>query len=211
MKYIMEVKKVSKFFGKNKVLEDVELTMKQGEIVGIIGRNGSGKTVLLKIMAGLYLPTNGEVLLHGNPIDIEKINHKLGILLDCEFLDYETGFNNLKILANLTKEVKIQEIYKVLELVGLDPDNKTKYKNYSTGMKQRLKFAQILLFPAEVLILDEPFNGIDKESVLLFRKIISSLKEEGKSILITSHYQEDIDCLCDRVYEMERGKLKEVL
>ncbi len=211
MKNILEVKKVSKFFGKNQILENVELTMQQGQIVGIIGRNGSGKTVLLKIMCGLYLPTSGEVLLNGSPIDIEKLNQKLGILFDYEFLDYETGFNNLKILANLTKKVKIQEIYKVLELVGLDPDNKTKYKNYSTGMKQRLKFAQILLFPADIFILDEPFNGIDKETVSLFRNIILSLKEEGKSILITSHYQEDIDYLCDKVYEMEHGRLKEVL
>ena len=155
------------------------------------------------MIIGLYIPTTGSIDYHGY-----KVIDDYGVLVDTGFLDGETGFNNLKLLAILKNKINDQKIYDIMKYVKLDPTNETKYKNYSTGMKQKLKLAQALMEEPEILILDEPFNGMDKESVLFFRNCLLELKAKGKTILITSHYQEDIDALCDRVYEMVDGELK---
>lgn len=210
MKYIVEVKGVSKCFDKKKVLDNVNLSLEKGKITGIIGKNGSGKTVLLKIICGLYSATSGEVYVNGGLLNHERLNKSIGTLIDNGFLADESGYKNLKLLANLDDSIKNDKILNMMILVGLDPYNKTKYKNYSTGMKQKLKFAQVLMFDCDILILDELFNGLDKETVKKFRDIIKLCKKEGKTILLTSHYQEDIDLLCDKVYEMDMGSLKEV-
>lgn len=210
MKYTVEVKEVCKSFDKKIVLNNVNLRLEQGKITGIIGRNGSGKTVLLKIICGLYVATSGEVYINGNLLNHEKLDKSIGILIDNGFLADETGYKNLKLLSNLDNSIKEDKILNTMRLVGLDPYNKTKYKNYSTGMKQKLKFAQVLMFDSDILILDELFNGLDKETVKNFRDIIELCKKEGKTILLTSHYQEDIDLLCDKVFEMDMGNLKEV-
>lgn len=207
MKSKVSIRNVCKKFDNKVILEHVNFEVPNNQIVGIIGRNGSGKTVLLKIICGLYIPTSGQVKIDGKIIDSDRPNN-ISALIDTGFLNNETGLKNLKILSSLTNNINLNDIYKVMEVVGLNPNNKTKYKNYSTGMKQRLKFAQILLDNNNLLILDEPFNGIDKETVKLFRTIILDLKNEGKTVLITSHYQEDINLLCDIVYEMDAGKLK---
>lgn len=200
---ILTIKNLSKEFDDNKVVNSISLEVKKGQIIGIIGRNGSGKTVFLKMIVGLYIPTSGEIDYHGyNIVD------DYGILIDTGFLDNETGFNNLKLLAILKNQIDDQEIYDILKYVKLDPNNETKYKNYSTGMKQKLKLAQALMEDPKILILDEPFNGMDKESVHFFRNCLLDLKSKGKTIIITSHYQEDIDTLCDQVYEMTDGQLK---
>lgn len=209
MKSKVSIRNVCKKFDNKIILEHVNFEVPNNQIVGIIGRNGSGKTVLLKIICGLYIPTSGQIKIDGKIIDSDRPNN-ISALIDTGFLNNETGLKNLKILSSLTKNINLNDIYKVMEVVGLNPNNKTKYKNYSTGMKQRLKFAQILLDNNDLLILDEPFNGIDKETVKLFRTIILDLKNGGKTILITSHYQEDINLLCDIVYEMDAGKLKKV-
>ena len=209
MKSKVSIRNVCKKFDNKVILEHVNFEVPNNQIVGIIGRNGSGKTVLLKIICGLYIPTSGQVKIDGKIIDSDRPNN-ISALIDTGFLNNETGLKNLKILSSLTNNINLNDIYKVMEVVGLNPNNKTKYKNYSTGMKQRLKFAQILLDNNDLLILDEPFNGIDKETVKLFRTIILDLKNGGKTILITSHYQEDINLLCDIVYEMDAGKLKKV-
>lgn len=209
MKSKVSIRNVCKKFDNKVILEHVNFEVPNNQIVGIIGRNGSGKTVLLKIICGLYIPTSGQVKIDGKIIDSDRPNN-ISALIDTGFLNNETGLKNLKILSSLTNNINLNDIYKVMEVVGLNPNNKTKYKNYSTGMKQRLKFAQILLDNNNLLILDEPFNGIDKETVKLFRTIILDLKNEGKTVLITSHYQEDINLLCDIVYEMDAGKLKKV-
>lgn len=200
---IIEVKNLYKKFNNNIVLDNVNLKIEKGTIVGIIGRNGSGKTVLLKNIANLYFPTEGEVIIDKNL----SIYDDFGFLIDTGFLDYETGFKNLYNLALIKKQITKKDIYDIMNYVGLDPFNKTKYKNYSTGMKQKLKIAQALMEKPKVLILDEPFNGLDKESVQYFRKEFLKLKEKGVTIIITSHYQEDIDALCDKVYEMNKGVL----
>lgn len=211
MRKIIEVKNISKKFNDKLVVSNVNLTINDNDIVGIIGRNGSGKTVLLKIICGLYIPTEGRTYINGDEVTTDKVYESLGVLIDVGFLNNETGHKNLKLLSNLVEQADEGKIFDTLKKVGLDPCDKTKYKNYSTGMKQKLKFAQAILFNPEIIILDEPFNGLDKDTVKLFRNIIKQYKEDGKTILLTSHYQEDIDLLCDKVYEMENGVLKEVI
>lgn len=203
---IIEVKNVTKKFDDKIIVDSLTLNVKQGETIGIVGRNGSGKTVLLKMICGLYIPTSGDITINSNKSNAEK----LGVLIDSNFLSAETGFYNLKLLSQLGVKIKEDKIYEMLNLVGLDPYNKTKYKNYSTGMKQRLKLANALMYDSEILILDEPFNGLDKDSVNHFRDIILQYKKEKKTILLTSHNYEDIKLLCDKIYEMDKGILKEV-
>lgn len=203
---IIEVKNVTKKFDNKIIVDSLILNVKQGETIGIVGRNGSGKTVLLKMICGLYIPTSGDIIINSNKSNAEK----LGVLIDSNFLSDETGFYNLKLLSQLGVKIKEDKIYEILNLVGLDPYNKTKYKNYSTGMKQKLKLANALMYDSEILILDEPFNGLDKDSVNHFRDIILQYKKEKKTILLTSHNYEDIKLLCDKIYEMDKGILKEV-
>ena len=203
---IIEVKNVTKKFDDKIIVESLILNVKQGETIGIVGRNGSGKTVLLKMICGLYIPTSGNITINSNKSNAEK----LGVLIDSNFLSDETGFYNLKLLSQLGVKIKEDKIYEILNLVGLDPYNKTKYKNYSTGMKQKLKLANALMYDSEILILDEPFNGLDKDSVNHFRNIILQYKKQKKTILLTSHNYEDIKLLCDKIYEMDKGILKEV-
>ena len=203
---IIEVKNVTKKFDDKIIVDSLTLNVKQGETIGIVGRNGSGKTVLLKMICGLYIPTSGDITINSNKSNAEK----LGVLIDSNFLSSETGFYNLKLLSQLGVKIKEDKIYEMLNLVGLDPYNKTKYKNYSTWMKQRLKLANALMYDSEILILDEPFNGLDKDSVNHFRNIILQYKKQKKTILLTSHNYEDIKLLCDKIYEMDKGILKEV-
>lgn len=203
---IIEVKNVTKKFDDKIIVDSLTLNVKQGETIGIVGRNGSGKTVLLKMICGLYIPTSGDITINSNKSNAEK----LGVLIDSNFLNNETGFYNLKLLSQLGVKIKEDKIYEILKLVGLDPYNKTKYKNYSMGMKQKLKLANALMYDSEILILDEPFNGLDKDSVNHFRNIILQYKKQKKTILLTSHNYEDIKLLCDKIYEMDKGILKEV-
>jgi ABC-2 type transport system ATP-binding protein len=204
MAKVLETHNITKKFGVTQVLKQVNFAIYRGEIVGIIGRNGSGKTVLLKILAGLYYPSTGKIKL------VEDIENKIGVLIDTGFLPNKTGLQNLLIIASLCKDITKKRCYQLLETVGLDPFNKNRYKNYSNGMKQRLALAYVLMEDPELLLLDEPFSGIDKESVVVFRNLLLSLKKNGKTILLTSHYQEDINLLCDRVFEMDNGTLVEV-
>ena len=171
---IIEVKNVTKKFDDKIIVDSLTLNVKQGETIGIVGRNGSGKTVLLKMICGLYIPTSGDITINSNKSNAEK----LGVLIDSNFLSDETGFYNLKLLSQLGVKIKEDKIYELLKLVGLDPYNKTKYKNYSMGMKQKLKLANALMYDSEILILDEPFNGLDKDSVNHFRNIILQYKKQ---------------------------------
>lgn len=203
-KYIISTKNLTKQYGEKNVVNNVNLNIEKGKITGIIGRNGSGKTVLLKMLVQLYYPSSGEIT-YINGIDV---TNDFGVLIDTGFLENETGFKNLYILSSLKGKIKKNEIYDIMNYVKLDPWSKTKYKNYSTGMKQKLKLAQALMEKPRVLILDEPFNGLDQESVSYFREELLKLKQKGVTIIITSHFWEDIEKLCDIVYEMKDGVLK---
>ena len=203
-KYIISTKNLTKQYGERNVVNNVNLNIEKGKITGIIGRNGSGKTVLLKMLVQLYYPSSGEIT-YINGIDV---TNDFGVLIDTGFLENETGFKNLYVLSSLKGKIKKNEIYDIMNYVKLDPWSKTKYKNYSTGMKQKLKLAQALMEKPSVLILDEPFNGLDQESVSYFREELLKLKQKGVTMIITSHFWEDIEKLCDIVYEMKDGALK---
>lgn len=201
---VLSTKNLTKTFNDKEVVKNVSFEIEEQTITGIIGRNGCGKTVLLKMLAGLYIPTSGSINYHGF-----EVIKDYGVLIDTGFLDNESGFNNLKLLAILKNELNDDQIKEIMNYVKLDLYNKTKYKNYSTGMKQKLKLAQAIMENPQILILDEPFNGLDKESVKFFREKLKELKNAGKTIILTSHYEEDIKALCDKVYEMEDGELKD--
>ena len=209
---VIDMKDVSLKLKENKILECVSLQCGEGEICGIIGRNGSGKTMLMKCICGFVRPTNGEILVLGKRIgkDVDFIPDA-GIIIETPgFIPYYSGIKNLRLLASIQNKIKEPEIKKVMEMVGLNPDMKRIVKKYSLGMRQRLGLAQAIMENPKVLVLDEPFNGLDKEGVVDMRKYLLKLKDEGKTILLSSHSTEDIELLCEKVYEMEHGKLEDV-
>ena len=191
-------------------MKEVNLTLEQGRVYGIVGNNGSGKTVLMKCICGFLIPTTGLIQVFGSSIgqDVD-FPESLGVIIETPgFLTNLTGRKNLEILAGMRRKIGPAEILQVLEKVGLDPALKKPVANYSLGMRQRLGIAQAIMEDPKLLILDEPFNGLDKHGVGEIRKLLLELKEEGKTILLASHNEEDIRILCDEVYEMDGGVLR---
>ena len=209
---IIEIDNISKEFSGDIVLHPVSISFEKGKIYGIIGRNGSGKTVLLKIISGFLRPTTGTVTING--ISLGKKNEfpkNTGILIEKPgFLPYKNGFQNLKYLSQIQKLINDQEIYKVLEQTGLTSAAKKLVRKYSMGMKQRLGIAQAIMENPEILILDEPMNGLDDQGASQMRKLFLQLRNEGKTILLASHMQEDIHELCDKVYRIDAGIIEEI-
>ena len=206
----IELIHVTKKFGQELVLKEVNLTLEQGRVYGIVGNNGSGKTVLMKCICGFLIPTTGLIQVFGSSIgqDVD-FPESLGVIIETPgFLTNLTGRKNLEILAGMRRKIGPAEIQQVLEKVGLYPALKKPVANYSLGMRQRLGIAQAIMEDPKLLILDEPFNGLDKHGVGEIRKLLLELKEEGKTILLASHNEEDIRILCDEVYEMDGGVLR---
>ena len=206
----IELIHVTKKFGQELVLKEVNLTLEQGRVYGIVGNNGSGKTVLMKCICGFLIPTTGLIRVFGSSIgqDVD-FPESLGVIIETPgFLTNLTGRKNLEILAGMRRKIGPAEILQVLEKVGLDPALKKPVANYSLGMRQRLGIAQAIMEDPKLLILDEPLNGLDKHGVGEIRKLLLELKEEGKTILLASHNEEDIRILCDEVYEMDGGVLR---
>lgn len=206
----IELIHVTKKFGQELVLKEVNLTLEQGRVYGIVGNNGSGKTVLMKCICGFLIPTTGLIQVFGSSIgqDVD-FPESLGVIIETlGFLTNLTGRKNLEILAGMRQKIGPAEVLQVLEKVGLDPALKKPVANYSLGMRQRLGIAQAIMEDPKLLILDEPFNGLDKHGVGEIRKLLLELKEEGKTILLASHNEEDIRILCDEVYEMDGGVLR---
>ena len=209
MQNMVEVSGVNKSFGDEHVLKDVTYTFEQGKIHGIVGNNGSGKTVLMKCICGFLRADSGTIMVNqqlvGKETDFPK---DIGIIIETPgFLPHLSGVQNLKLLATLKKKANIHTIRSVIEQVGLDPDMKKPVGKYSLGMRQRLGFAQALMEDPSFLILDEPFNGLDKNGAQHIRNIIKGLRAEGKTVILASHNQVDIDELCDTVCEMDAGVL----
>ena len=208
----IEVKKVSKKFQKNEVLKETSMVFESGKIYSLIGRNGSGKTVLLKILCGLYYPTSGEVLFDG--IDYLKRNgfpRNLGALIENPtFIDSMSGLENLEMLAKINKKIDREKILETLKLVGLYEERNKLYYKYSLGMKQKLGLAQAFMEDPDILILDEPFNGIEEETVEKLRDYLLKLKEEGKLIILSTHIKEDIEKVTDVIYRVDNGVIREV-
>ncbi len=204
---VADILHVSKSFGHEPVLKNVTLQLEQGKIHGIIGRNGSGKTVLMKCICGFLRPESGMVKVFDKTIGIDcDFAPDTGMLIESPgFLTHETGMNNLLWLARLGKGANRKRAGDLIRLVGLDPAMKKKVGQYSLGMRQRLGIAQALLDDPALLILDEPMNGLDKNGVKDIRSLLLDLKAQGKTILLASHFAQDIDELCDTVHEMDQG------
>lgn len=206
------VDRVTKRFGEEMVLKETTMTMKRGKVYGIVGNNGSGKTVLMKCICGFLPVTSGSICVGQKYIGRDTdFPESLGLIIETPgFLTEYTGRKNLEILADLKRKVSGKGIRECLQKVGLDPDLKKPVSKYSLGMRQRLGIAQAIMENPEFLILDEPFNGLDKKGTADIRAILLELKKQGKTILLASHNSMDIDILCNEVYEMDAGVLRRV-
>ena len=206
---IIKVEKVRLTIKKTEILKNICTTFEKGKIHGLIGRNGSGKTMLMKCICGFIKPTEGRIIVNGKIVGKDcDFPKNIGIIIETPgFIPYYSGYKNLKLLADLNKKISKEEIKSAMIKVGLDPELPRHVKKYSLGMRQRLGLAQAIMEDPDLLILDEPMNGLDKDGVEDMRKYLLNLKEQGKTILIASHSAEDIEILCDTVCEMDKGVL----
>lgn len=209
---MVKLEHVKKAYKGNMLFTDLNLRVQRGESCAIVGVNGAGKSVLLKMICGLVLPDEGDITVGGEKIEKGKFPQNIGVILDnAGFLPNETGLKNLSIIAGILKKVTRKDLEDTMRLVGLDPASNVKVGKYSLGMKQRLAIAQALMEKPSLLILDEPFNAIDQNTVEDFRQLLGQLNtQEGVTILMTSHRPEDIRGLCGSVYRIEWGKLRKL-
>lgn len=209
METCIEVQNAVKRFRDQVVLKNVSISFEKGQIHGIVGRNGSGKTVLFKCICGLMHPEEGVILVNGKRVgrDVD-MPEDIGAIIEAPgFLPNYSGYKNLRFLANIRRKIGKAEILNVLKTVGLDPESRKHVGKYSLGMRQRLGIAQAIMEDPEILILDEPMNGLDNAGVQDIRALLLELKAQGKTILLASHNHEDIAALCDTVHEMDGGIL----
>lgn len=209
MEAAIKVENITKKFGETTVLDGISLTFEKNKIHGLIGRNGSGKTILLKCICGFVIPTAGTIYVNGMEIGKDlDVPESVGIIIEAPgFLPNYDGYTNLKFLAAINNIISKEQIYAVIEKVGLDPKSKRPVGKYSLGMRQRLGIAQALMEDPDILILDEPMNGLDNQGVADIRKLLLELRNQGKTIILASHGKEDIEILCDTVHELDRGKV----
>ena len=203
----IEIKNVSKKFKEIEALKNVSMTLESGHIYGFIGHNGSGKTVLLKLICAFLEPSTGEILFNGeNIIKNNKFPPSTRALIERpNFISELSGLENLESLARIQNKIGEEEIENTLKKVGLEENKDKLYYKYSLGMKQKLGIAQVLIEDQEVLILDEPFNGLDEESTKKIRKILLQEKEKGKLIILATHIKEDMEMLCDEIFKFNDG------
>ncbi|MDE6102449.1 MAG: ABC transporter ATP-binding protein [Ruminococcus sp.] len=208
----IEVNNICLSIKNTQILQNVNIAFEKGKIHGLIGRNGSGKTMLMKCICGFIAPSSGEILVNGKRVGKDcDFPNNIGIIIETPgFIPYYSGYKNLKFLADLNKKINGEQVKKAIEQVGLDPNLKRHVRKYSLGMRQRLGLAQAIMENPDILILDEPMNGLDKEGVADMRKYLIELRERGKTILIASHSSEDIEVLCDTVSEMDKGVLTKI-
>lgn len=210
MNHYIKVVNVSKKIGETEVLSHIDMELEGGKVYGLIGKNGSGKSMLIRVLSGLVKPTEGYIKYNDRELfrDME-VPEGLGVMIENEEMYSEfTGLKNLKFLAEINNKVIEDDIKKAMLRVGLDPLDKRTYKKYSLGMRQKLSIVQAIMENQQYLLLDEPTNGLDEESIRSFHKIILEEKARGCIILLASHSKEDIHKLCDTVYVMKNGILK---
>ncbi|MGL4363038.1 MAG: ABC transporter ATP-binding protein [Cellulosilyticaceae bacterium] len=210
MNNYIKFENVCKSFRNEDVLKNINFDLEKGKIYGFVGRNGSGKTVIFKMLTGLLRPTSGSIYLEDkNMTKAKSFPKSIGVLIETPgFIPHYSGMKNLKILNSMTKDkVSIDKVRASMELVGLNPDNKKHVKTYSLGMKQKLGIAQAVMNNPELLILDEPMNGLDEQSVLRMREFFDKLRNDGVTILLASHNKEDLDVLCDTLFIIKDGEL----
>ncbi len=208
MSEIVKVENVTKYFKQEKVLDDVNMNLETGHIYGIVGKNGAGKTVLFKIIAGFIKPSSGKVTVAGKIIGVDRdFPDSLGLIIETPgFLSQYNAYQNLLYLANINNKITKEDIKEAIRMVGLDPDSNKKVGKFSLGMRQRLGIAQAIMENPNLIILDEPMNGLDKKGIEDVKELLLKLKGDGKTILMASHYAEDME-ICDEVFQMEDGKL----
>lgn len=212
MKEIIIDKLMLKIKNEN-ILKDISISFEKGKIHGLIGRNGSGKTMLMKCICGFVKATRGQVIVDNKIIGKDcDFPDNIGVIIETPgFIPYYSGFRNLKLLAKINNKITDDDIKKSMESVGLNPDLKRVVGKYSLGMRQRLGLAQAIMENPQILILDEPMNGLDKEGVEDMRKYLIELRKQGKTIILASHSSEDISVLCDTVNEMDKGQIKKII
>lgn len=207
---LIELKNVSKSYKGLPLFENVTVSFEEGKIYGIVGHNGSGKSVLFKMMCGFVFPDQGSIFVKGKELGKNnRFPENFGIIIERPgYLGDKTGFENLRYLADIQNRISDEKIKETLEKVGLSHTIKQKVKNYSLGMKQKLAIAQAIMEDQEILLLDEPFNGLDIDSIENIRNILKELNAEGKTIILTSHNNEDIAILCEHVYRIRKNNLE---
>ena len=207
--YRLEVRNVSKVFKEGTAAEGISFKVENGKIIGFVGHNGSGKTVLFKCICGFYAVTDGEITINGKVVGIgEQMPRNIAFIIEePAFLGDYNGRRNLEFLYELRNKRNPEHIRKIMEKVCLDYDSRKKVSKYSLGMKQRLAIAQVLMDDQPILIMDEPMNGLDRQGINDIRELILEEKKKGKIILLASHNSADIEYLCDEVYELENGKI----
>jgi ABC-2 type transport system ATP-binding protein len=212
MSAYMELRNISKQFSGQMVLDGISLTIEKGETIGLIGENGSGKSVLFKILCGFVKPDQGQVYVQGKQLGgKEDFPENMGVFINSPgFIGVYSGYKNLEFLANIRGAIGETEIKDAMQKVGLDPSNKAKVDNYSLGMKQKLGLAQAIMENQDILVLDEPFNALDFKTYNDIKEIIRILQAEGKTILLTSHNYDDVEQLCQTVFMIHEGKLLEL-
>jgi ABC-2 type transport system ATP-binding protein len=203
------IKNLTKKIRGTVILDDINLELTGGKVYGVSGKYGCGKTMLMRSICGLIKPTSGEVVINEKVLGKDmSFPESLGALIENPaFLGGYTGFDNLRILADIKGGTSDEQIKESLTKVGLDPDDKRKYRKYSLGMKQKLGIACAIMENPDVVILDEPINAIDEKGVKLIEEVLNELREQGKIILIACHDKEELELLADEIFYMEEGKM----
>lgn len=206
---IVEIDKISKSFKNNVLYQDLTLNINKGETIGIVGTNGSGKSVLFKMIAGFEDVDHGKIVVRGKEVGTKhNFPINMGVLIDQPgYIEFYDGFTNLKLLAEIQNKIGDAQIRTFMRKLGLDPDDKTKVKNYSSGMKQKLGITQAIMEDQDLILLDEPFNALDFQTNVEVMKALTSLKDEGKTMVLTSHQHEYLEKICDKIYILIDGQL----
>lgn len=205
----IEIKNYTKYIKKRIILDDINMTLTSGKVYGFRGQNGSGKTMLMRAITGLIYPTKGAVYIDGEKLGKDiSVPKSLGILIENPaFLDEYTGYDNLKMLADISVKQSKENIQKVLNRVGLEPNDKRLYRQYSLGMRQKLGIAAAIMGEPDLIVLDEPINAIDENGQAVVREILKDLRNKDKLVIIACHNREELDFLSDEIYELEDGRV----
>lgn len=206
---VVRLEDYCKSFKSAEVLKNINLTLESGKVIGLKGKNGSGKTMLMRAISGLILPTSGKVYINDKELGRHiSFPPSIGILIENpSFISNYTGFKNLKILASIQNRISDDEIRDAIRKVGLDPDDKRTFKKYSLGMKQRLGIAAAIMERPDIVILDEPINALDEAGAGLIKGLLDELKANGSLIIIACHDTEKLNYLSDEIYEIYDGEI----